>query len=234
VPSDAVRIDWQRRVAAEYAVSAFAQDFAMRLTMFGAPIDLIEQALVMALDELAHATHAAEVALIAGATGTPTFDPGEYINETHADPALHIVVAAVPSLCLGEILALRIVHHMRDGAREPIVRTALDRIVGDEPRHTALGWETLDWLLDTTHAPSVRSCVESALPEWFERLRAGFAGEYPEPHLRDLTDDDRAWGLVPVEEVRDVFESTVERDWIPRLERRGLRVDQLRSIKPIS
>ena len=221
-PSDAVRIDWQRRVAAEYAVSAFAQDLALRLTMFGAPADLIEQTLTMALDELAHATGAAEVAAKAGATGSSVFDPSDYLYETDADPALHIVVAAMPSLCLGETLALRIVRHMHAGARVPVARAALDRVVRDEPRHAALGWEMLDWLLDSSHGSAVRACVERELPRWSEQLHAGFAGEHPEPHLLDLTDDDRAWGLTPVDEVRTNYATTVERAWLPRLHRRGL------------
>src|SRR3954452_21971471 len=90
--TDAVRIDWSRRVATEYAVSAFAQDLALRLTMFGAPATLIEQALQMALDELAHATDAAAVCAAAGATDTPVFDPQTFVYEREPDPALDIAV----------------------------------------------------------------------------------------------------------------------------------------------
>ena len=221
VASDAVQIEWQRRVPAEYAVSALAQDLALRLTMFGAPSTLIEQALTMALDELAHAADAASVAAAAGATGTPVFDPAAFAFESDDDPVFNILVAVVPSLCLGETLALRIVHHMRDVARVPAARVALDRIVRDEPRHAALGWQILDWLLDTEYEERVHLFVGRELPRWTESLRRSFAGEHAAPHLAGITEADREWGLAYVDDVREIFAVTVVRDWEPRLGRRG-------------
>ena len=83
--------------------------------MFGAPPELIDQALATARDELAHAQRAAEVAAAAGSTLTPTFDPSAYANESTGDAALDIVARGSEPR-LGEILALRIVHHLRAGA----------------------------------------------------------------------------------------------------------------------
>jgi len=223
--SEAARIDWPRRVATEYAVSAFAQDLALRLTMFGAPATFIEQALHMALDELAHATDAAAVSAAAGATTTPVFDPATFAYEREADPAFDIAVAVVPSLCLGEVLALRIIHHERAGAREPVVVAALDRVVHDEPRHAALGWQALDWLLDSPRGADVHAYVARRLPAWVEQLRRDYAGEAPLPHLAAVTDEDRAWGIAPVGEIHDIFHTTVERDWLPRLARRGFALN---------
>lgn len=219
--SDAVRIEWQRRVATEYAVCAFAQDFARRLTMFGAPSELIEQALTMALDELEHARHAVEVAAAAGAEGAVVFDPSAFAVETAEDPAVNIAVAAVSSLCLGETLALRVVHRLRSNARVTEAQRALDRVIADEPRHAALGWETLDWLLDLPQGEIVGLAVERELPRWRAELQASFAGPHSEPHLIDLTGDDLSWGLAPVSDYRAIFDETVERDWKPRLARRG-------------
>ena len=141
------------RVATEYAVSAFAQDLALRFTMFGAPSTFIEQALQMALDELAHATDAAAVAAKAGARPEHRYSiPTCSSTNASSIPRSTSRSRSCPSLCLGEVLALRIVHHERAGAREPVVVAALDRIVRDEPRHAALGWQTLDWLLASPHA----------------------------------------------------------------------------------
>ena len=222
--TDAVRTEWQARVAAEYAVCAVAQELARRLTLFGSPPELIEQALTMALDELAHARLAAEVCAASGAQGAVIFDPDEFAVETAEHPAVNIAVAAVPSLCLGETLALRLIHHLRDNARVDAARRALDRVVADEPRHAALGWETLDWLLDGPDAEVVRDAVEHALPRWVDTLRGSFAGPVPEPHLGSLGDGDLLWGLAPVGDYRAVFEETVERDWKPRLARRGFHL----------
>jgi hypothetical protein len=217
----AIQVEWRRRVESEYAVSAFAQEFAHRLTMFGAPSELIEQALVMALDELAHARDAAAVAGAAGATGPATYDPQTFLREALDDPVIDLAVAAVPSLCLGETLALRLIRVVRDGARVPVVCDALDRVLHDEPRHAALGWTTLDWLLDLPCADAVRAAIEARLPIWVELLRTTYAGECPQPHLAALPSEARDWGLAPVEEYRAIFARTVERDWLPRLQRRG-------------
>ncbi len=219
--SDAVRTEWQRRVAAEYSVSAFAQDFAHRLTMFGAPPDLIEGALVTAIDELTHARLAADVCTAVEATGAVVYDPDAFYDFRAADPAENIAVAAVPSLCLGETLALRLQHHLRDNATEPVACIAIDRVLADEPRHAALGWTTFDWLLDLPQGDAVGDAIERSLPSWVDALRDAFAGDRPEPHLVDVTDADRAWGLAPASEFKSIFDTTVERDWIPRLERRG-------------
>ena len=222
--SDAVRIEWQRRIATEYAVCAFAQEFARRLTMFGSPPELIERALVMALDELEHARGAVVVAAAARAKGAVIFDPEEFAVESALDPAVNIAVATVSSLCLGETLALRMVHELRENARVVEAQQALDRVIADEPRHAALGWETLDWLLGLPQGDVVGEVVERELPRWIATLRGSFAGPEPEPHLTDLTEDDLAWGLAPVDDYRVWFEETVERDWKPRLARRGFAI----------
>jgi hypothetical protein len=222
--SGTVRIEWGRRVAAEYAVCLLAQDFAQRLTEFAAPPDLIEGALKMALDELEHARLAKKVHETAGADEVVTFDPTTFLIATSADPAVHIAAVAVPNLCLGETLALRIVHHLHGNAIEPRARAALDRVVRDEPRHAALGWETLDWLLDSPSEHAVRENIENELPTWITNLRDAFAGPKAEPHLLDLAPDDFRWGLAPPDTHRAIFEQTLQKDWQPRLARRGFQL----------
>jgi hypothetical protein len=130
----------------------------------------------------------------------------------------------VPNLCLGETLALRIVHHLRGNAIEPRARAALDRVVRDEPRHAALGWETLDWLLDSPSEDAVRQNIETELPTWIMSLRDSFAGPNVEPHLLDLAPDDFDWGLASPDTHRAIFEQTLEKDWQPRLSRRGFQL----------
>ena len=73
-------------------------EFARRLTMFGSPPELIERALVMALDELIMAT--VVVTTAANAIGAVIFDPEEFVVESAVDPAVNIAVATVSSLCL--------------------------------------------------------------------------------------------------------------------------------------
>lgn len=217
----AVRLEWPRRVAAEYAVCLLAEDFAQRLTRFGAPAELVQGALQMALDELEHARLARQVCDEAGVRGPVAFDLDTYGVDAAPDPACHIAAVAVPNLCLGETLALRIVHRLRANATVGVARGALDRVVADEPRHAALGWTTLDWLLDLPDGRGVRESIERELPRWAAALRGSYAGAYVEPHLAALGPADTAWGLASPELHRAVFEETVERDWAPRLARRG-------------
>jgi hypothetical protein len=177
----------------------------------------------MALDELEHARLARRVCAAAGSVGAVAFDPSAYIIDTSPEPAAHIAAVAVPNLCLGETLAVRIAHRLRSSAEVPLARIALDRVVGDEPRHAALGWETLDWLLGPPSGEAVREFIEGNLPRWVATLRDSFAGPYVEPHLVDLGADELVWGLASPQVQRAIFEETVERDWMPRLSRRGIR-----------
>jgi len=219
--SPAVRLEWQRRVVAEYAVCLSAQELAQRLTRFGSPPELIGGALEMALDELEHARLARGVCDAAGARGAVEFDPGAFLFESDVDRTAHIAVALVPNLCLGEVLATRINHRLRANARRPPARNALGRVAADEPRHAALGWAILDWLLTLEGSGEVRAAVSRHLPGWTASLRHSFASEGALPHLQDLTDDDLAWGLARPGDYEAVFEQTVARDLAPRLARRG-------------
>jgi hypothetical protein len=220
--SEAVQTEWARRVAAEFGVSLVAQDLAQRLTLFGAPVELIEDALTMAIDELQHARLARLVCDAAGVQGPVVFDPTAYESDRAVDPAVHIAVLTVPNLCLGETLAIRIVHRLRENANTQESCVALDRVLADEPRHAALGWQIVDWLLDTPSGPAVRDAIHSELARWTSILEAGFAGPELEPHLEQLTEDDLAWGLAKPDDYRTIFHKVVANDWTPRLRRRQL------------
>ena len=119
---------------------------------------------------------------------------------------------------------MRIAHQLHANATAPPACAALDRVVRDEPRHAALGWETLDWLLDTPTEAAVRDAIEQSLPVWVAGLRDSFAGPQVEPHLLNVLPHDLAWGLATPQTQRAIFEETLERDWLPRLARRDLQL----------
>jgi hypothetical protein len=199
------------------------QDFSRRLTQVGAPASLIEDALLMALDELEHAVLAQEVAEELGSLGAVPFDQDSFKVHRSDDPIVDLASVAVSNLCLGETLAVRVSHGLRNNATIQVAKSALDRVVSDEPRHAALGWHTLDWLLDGPEAATVRETVSANLNTWIADYRDAFAGTEPEPHLSDLGPADLAWGLATIEFHRETFETTLARDWAPRLARRGLK-----------
>ena len=91
----------------------------------------------------------------------------------------------------------------------------------DEPRHAALGWQTLDWVLDSVHRERLHAFVAPELSRWTGSLRGSFAGEHAAAHLVGITEADREWGLAYVDDVREVLATTVVRDWGPCLARRG-------------
>lgn len=214
-------LEWRRRVAQEYAVCSLAQDFSRRLTQVGAPASLIEGALLMALDELEHAVLAQEVAEELGSAEPVSFDQDSFKVYRSDDPVVDLTFVAVSNLCLGETLAVRVSHGLRNNATVAVARAALDRVVSDEPRHAALGWQTLDWVLNGPESSTAQEAVSNNLETWISDYRDAFAGAIPEPHLRDLGSADLAWGLATTDFHRRAFETTLAHDWAPRLARRG-------------
>lgn len=201
---------------------AMAQDFSRRLTWIGAPASLIEGALVMALDELEHGVAAQEVLESTGSSELVNFDPASFKLYRSDDPTVDLALMAVSNLCLGETLAVRVSRGLRDNAVVGSAALALDRVVTDEPRHAALGWQTLDWLLGGPEEEKVRRTITDHLPSWICDYRQAFAGVEVEPHLRNLRSQDLEWGLASPEFHREAFERTLVRDWAPRLARRGI------------
>ena len=179
----------------------------------------------MALDELEHARLARDVSQFAGAPAQVVLDPAMLVFEASTDVVESIAVLIVPSLCLGEILAVRLTHELRANARVPAAQGALDRVLADEPRHAALGWETLDWLLSLPRADTTRRWLEMRLPGWVASIQDSFVAARAETHLRQLADEDLVWGLVHPARQEAIVAETLERDWRPRLARRGFTID---------
>ena len=81
----------------------------------------------------------------------------------------------------------------------------------------------LDWLLDQPYGDRVHAYVESVAPRWIASLEASFAGPNPQPHLLNVTEEDRQWGLAPIQEIHAIFHTTVARGLAFPVWRRALR-----------
>lgn len=226
--SDAVREEWQRRVEAEYHSCAFAHHLTLWLIQMGASPDLISAGLAISADELAHAQLSHEVFVAAGGSQAPQLLRERLrLPRDESAPLEHDVLrTCVELFCLGETVAVPLFKNLRQEAKVPVARTALDRVLRDEVRHRDFGWTLLDWLLSTPHAPELRKLVAAELPDMMSRLRQSYghpaADAATETGAAELTAEDRAWGLMPVAIYDTVLRRTLERDFQPRFGRLGI------------
>lgn len=219
--ADAVVVEWSRRVIAEYASAVRAQQTAWWLTRTGSPRELITDALDVARDELDHAQRSIEVVASRGGeapiVASDALTPWPEIPDLVRALARHVV----EEYCVAETVAVRLFRAMRNEATDPLVIATLDAINRDEPRHAALGWTTVDWLLEQ-HREVVRPTITEAAQRAVEVTRARYCGAVPQPHLVELDEDARACGLLSLDEYRAVVEHAIDEDLMPRFERRAV------------
>ena len=110
---------------------------------------------------------------------------------------------------------------LRAACTEPVARRALDRILRDEVRHRDFGWTLLTWLFEQPCASELRTMVEAELPTYFRRLRDAYAPP-PRGDERSTSDEERAWGLMPLARYRSSVEKALVRDWVPRFGKLGV------------
>jgi hypothetical protein len=223
--SDRVRDEWRARIAAEYTSAAVTQHLVLWLIQAGAPPDLIEAGLVIVGDELVHSRMSHEVYTAAGGTTPPAIDREQLALVRTQGPLEHdILRVAVRVFCLGETVAVPLFKHLRERCTQELARAALDRILRDEVRHRDFGWDLLDWLLSIDTDNSVPARVAAQLPDMFAELEASYGTGNSVVADDDgiMTDDDRAWGLAPPRDYADILARTVERDYRPRFESRGI------------
>lgn len=221
VASPRVRQEWQNRIAAEYGSAAITQHFVLWLIQVGASPDLIDDGLAIVADELAHAQLSAEVYAAAGGTAPPAIDRRNLELPRRVDRALEddLLTAALQVFCLNETVAVPLFAHLREATTVAVARAALDRILVDEVRHRDFGWACLDWFLTTPMAGEIPAIAAAELP----RLFAALADNYGDPGPpTEISEDDRAWGLAAPADYARILHATVERDYLPRFDARGI------------
>lgn len=220
-----VREEWRARIAAEYTSAAITQHLVLWLIQAGAPPDLIDAGLVIVGDELVHSRMSHEVYVAAGGTSPPAIDQAQLgLQRANDRLELDILRIAVRVFCLGETVAVPLFSHLREPCTQPAARDALDRILRDEVRHRDFGWDLLDWLLSMPLGAEVPRLVEAALPQMMTELQAsyGSGNEAVATDDGEMTAAERAWGLAPPREYAEILARTVERDYRPRFEARGI------------
>lgn len=225
--SDAVRIEWRRRVEAEYRSATVTQHLTLWLMEIAASPDLIKGGLRIAWDEMVHARMSHDAYLAAGGDRPPELARERLgLRRTESEPLEHDVTrVCLNSFCLGETVAVPLFKNLRQHCSVLPARKVLDRVLRDEVRHRDFGWALLGWLLlETPGGEGLRQIAETALPRFF----AGLRNAYGEPirHLDTIPDADRAWGLMPPAEYAATVERTLVRDWIPRFEKLGIDAER--------
>ena len=156
-----VAAEWEQDAQTECAsVPAFLQ-LAEELLMVNAPDHLIEEALVAAQQEIAHARLCARVAgRYAGRSITPTLPM--FAARAPLPRGIALVRLATESWldgCLGEgAAAARAEVAARSG--DPVIRQVQAQIASDERSHAELGWRVLAWALELGGA-NVRDAVRA-------------------------------------------------------------------------
>lgn len=221
--SEAVRTEWLHRVEAEYRSAVLTQELTLWLMQAGASPDLLHDGVRIADDELVHAELSMDVYTAAGGDRGPTLDRETLSLPRHHDEPLEhdITRVGVDVFCLGETVAVPLFKNLREGCAVPVARKALDRVLRDEVRHRAFGWDLLGWMLATPLGPALRALVLRELPQWFGRIRRSYAPAYAGA-LVAISDSDRRWGLMPPARYGEVVARTWERDWRPRFAKLGI------------
>ncbi|HEU4533274.1 MAG TPA: ferritin-like domain-containing protein, partial [Polyangiaceae bacterium] len=132
-----------------------------------------------------------------------------------------LVAAVVRIFCLGETVAVRLFSSLRRGAKVPVARRALDRILRDEVRHRDFGWLALEWLLRAPDADARRALVRRALPGWLRELEQSYGDEL-EGGIASVSDAERAWGVAPWREYSAILHDVYGRDYRPRFAELGI------------
>ncbi|MFN3197388.1 MAG: ferritin-like domain-containing protein [Bradymonadia bacterium] len=220
--SERVQVEWARRVEAEYRSSAITQHLTLWLTQIGASPDLIRAGLVIAEDELVHAEMSHQVLLNAGGALPGPLDRQSLGLQARGGPLEHDVLRVVIDVfCLGETVAVPLFSALRAECTVPSARACLDRVLVDEVRHRAFGWDALTWLVEAhPQGDTFQSLAARILPELLTRV----AGHYSDRGEPAMTDDECAWGLMHSSRYAEILQRTWRRDYQPRFAQLGIDV----------
>jgi hypothetical protein len=194
---------WTQRALGEHASVASFSAFTIALMTNQAPSDLVEAALKAGLDEVRHAKTSFEIAsILAGKTISPGPLPSS-IHEFHHD-LTSLAMAVAREGCVDETIsafvaaaeALHITKVLETGFRDSkysnvdrdtltFIRDELINIAMDESNHSALAWQTLQWVcsVDSSSCDAVYNDVfnESTLESKFVQRAHNALGEVASP-----------------------------------------------------
>ena len=220
------RRHWAGRAVAEYQSTAQFAQLMHRLTLIGAPVELIGAATRLITDECRHAELCAKMAdLLGGRLGYDVPARGMSILDEERDPWIAIAKTVLNVCCFGETLSIPMLEALTIVASDPTPQAIARQIASDEEYHSRYGWEVMTWLMPRLDDDQ-RARLKASLPPMlshFERVCAGspdmleaLAGqeieiEPEDPNLGTLTDEQYA----------AIFYHTLDAQILPSLEALG-------------
>jgi hypothetical protein len=143
------------------SVASFAR-FVNELLGFGAPPNLLADALAAADDEVHHAELTFAVA--SAYAGQPLGPGALQVDDLHPtrDPELFVTRLIVEG-CVGETLGVAETLALLEHDLDPVLRAVVERIAADETRHAALAWRTLKWFAARVDPAIIDRAFERAL-----------------------------------------------------------------------
>ncbi len=210
----AIADEWLRRVEAEYRSAAITQNYTLWLMQAGASPDLILDGIRIAEDEIGHASMSHAVFVAADGEGGPSLDQESLgLARRHERLDEDLLIEGVRTFCLGETIAVPLFQRMREQCTAPEPCKVLEQILVDEVRHRDFGWTLLDWLLATPNGDSLRSKLATEVPGMIADIAASYGSAR---ESTEVSQEERAWGLLAGSDYAEVLERCYERDYRPR------------------
>jgi hypothetical protein len=153
---------WLAVARMEHAsVASFAR-FVQELMGFGAPPDLLSDALVAAADEVRHAEQT--FAIASAYAGEPVAPGALRVADLAPTTDLEVFVTRlIVEGCVGETVGVAEALALLDGELDPALQPIVEGIAADEARHSALAWRTLRWVATRVRAEVVERAFERAV-----------------------------------------------------------------------
>jgi hypothetical protein len=163
---EALAAQWRANGQTEHAsVAAFAH-LTLDLIALGAPPKLVIAAQEDALDEIRHTELCFSLARsIDGRVQSPGAFPAAQVRSGGRPRVIALAQLAVTSLvdgALNEGISARVLARLAKRCEVPAVRETLKEIARDEGRHSAHGWDVLEWCLAEGGGP-VADALEGAI-----------------------------------------------------------------------
>jgi hypothetical protein len=218
---------WPMRASEELRSARIFRALAQASRVVGLPDPWPARFASAVRDEVRHARLCATVGATLGAPA-PKYDalPVRARLGGLPDPFTRLLSLLLIEVAMGETISMYLFRAGRRAAVEPLTRTALSHIVGDEVRHQRLGWQGLAFLW-----PTLEESTRSLLQREATRGLAMCEQQTARPAMLWLQEKKTfdpayaALGVLHPESRIDAFYFAVERFVVPRITRLGLDGD---------